>query len=115
MNLKAKQIVSLNMHNVLTEGTTLVGNIKAGEDFRIDGIVEGNVSCDGKIVLGSKGAITGDIECSNAELSGKVQGTIRISGNLILKATAVYTGDVYTRTMEIESGAVFNGSCTMID
>ena len=113
--LKAKQIIAPGVHNTLAEGTILKGEIKAEEDFRIDGIVEGIINCNGKIVIGAKGSVNGQINCVNAELMGKLQGTIRTTETLVLKSTAVYSGDAYARTMEIEPGAVFNGTCTMIN
>jgi len=113
--LKAKQIITPGAHNTIAEGTVLKGEIKAEEDFRIDGIVEGIINCNGKIVIGPKGAVTGQVTCMHAELLGKLQGTIKTSGVLILKSTGVYSGDAYTKTMEIEPGAIFNGTCTMVD
>jgi len=113
--LKAKQIITPGVHNTLAEGTVLKGDIKAEEDFRIDGFVEGTINCNGKIVIGAKGTVNGQVNCVNAELLGKLQGTIRTTGTLVLKSTAVYLGDAVTKTMEIEPGAVFNGTCTMID
>ncbi len=113
--LKAKQIITAGVHNTLAEGTVLTGEIKAEEDFRIDGVVEGIINCNGKIVIGTKGSVNGQVICANAELLGKLQGTIKTSGALVLKSTAVYSGDAYTKTMEIEPGAVFNGTCTMIN
>ncbi len=115
MMLKAKQIISVGVHNTLAEGTIITGNVKADEDFRIDGTVEGDIVCNGKIVVGVKGTIIGQINCANAELMGKITGMIHTSGHLSLKSTAIYTGDAYTKTMEIEPGAVFNGSCTMTE
>ena len=112
--LKAKQIiVSGTAHNVLAEGTVLKGEVKAEEDFRIDGVVEGIISCNGKIVIGPKGFVNGQVSCINAELLGRLQGTIKVAETLVLKASAVYLGDAFTKTMEIEPGAVFNGACTM--
>ena len=112
--LKAKQIIAPGAHNTLAEGTILKGEIKAEEDFRIDGVVEGTINCSGKIVIGTKGSVTGQINCVHAELMGKLKGTIKTSGALVLKSTGVYTGDAYAKTMEIEPGALFNGTCTMV-
>jgi cytoskeletal protein CcmA (bactofilin family) len=113
--LKGKQIISPGIHNTLAEGTVLTGEIKAEEDFRIDGVVEGIINCNGKIVIGPKGSVNGQINCISAELSGKLQGTIQTTGVLVIKSTALFSGDATTKTMEIESGAIFNGTCTMVD
>ena len=112
--LKAKQIIAPGAHNTLAEGTILKGEIKAEEDFRIDGVVEGIINCNGKIVIGPKGSVSGQINCINAELLGTLQGTIKTTEALVLKSTGVYSGDAYATTMEIEPGAIFNGTCTML-
>ena len=101
------------VHNTLSTGTIVKGDITTETDFRLDGQVVGNINCKGKIVIGSKGNVTGDITCVNAEISGHVKGSVRINGKLILKSTAEVTGDIFTQTLEIEQNARFNGACTM--
>ena len=63
------------LHNTLATGTTVKGNIQTETDFRLDGKVEGDVSCSGKIVIGPKGNVTGNIVSANAEILGEVEGS----------------------------------------
>ncbi|MDR1895960.1 MAG: polymer-forming cytoskeletal protein [Prevotellaceae bacterium] len=99
--------------NRICEGTEINGTIKAPTDYRIDGKVEGNISCDGKVVIGDKGYIKGEIVSKNVEISGKVEGTITAESLLTLKSTAVVTGDIITNKLVVEVGAQFNGNCHM--
>jgi len=101
------------VHNVLAGGTVLSGTIVTESDFRLDGRIEGDINCKGKIVVGPKGSIKGNIISDHAEILGTVEGTIRIKEKLIFKSSANIKGDVYIQTLEIEPGALFNGSCTM--
>jgi len=101
------------LHNVLATGTLLTGKVVAESDFRIDGRVEGEIHCKGKIVIGPKGSIKGNIESVNAEVFGNIEGTMAIRERLILKSSAEITGDVVIQTLEIEPGAKFNGTCKM--
>ncbi|MDR1814276.1 MAG: polymer-forming cytoskeletal protein [Tannerella sp.] len=101
------------LHNVLATGTTVTGTVLAESDFRIDGRVEGEINCKGKIVIGPKGSVKGNIETVNAEVFGNVEGTIRVRERLILKSSAELKGDIFIQTLEIEPGAKLNGSCTM--
>ena len=78
-------------------------------DFRLDGKIEGDVSCSGKIVIGPKGNVTGNIVSTNAEILGEVEGSIHVSAKLVLKATAVIKGDIFAQTLEIEPNAWING------
>ena len=82
------------LHNTLAAGTTVKGDIVTETDFRLDGKIEGDVSCSGKIVIGPKGNVTGNIVSTNAEILGEVEGSIHVSAKLVLKATAVIKGDI---------------------
>ena len=97
------------LHNTLAAGTTVKGDIVTETDFRLDGKIEGDVSCSGKIVIGPKGNVTGNIVSTNAEILGEVEGSIHVSAKLVLKATAVIKGDIFAQTLEIEPNARFNG------
>ncbi|MDR1115959.1 MAG: polymer-forming cytoskeletal protein [Tannerella sp.] len=101
------------LHNVLATGTVLTGMVVAESDFRLDGHVEGEINCKGKIVIGPKGSVKGNIMTDNAEIFGNVEGSIRARERLVLKSSAVIKGDIYIQTLEIEPGAKLNGSCTM--
>ena len=100
-------------HNVLATGTVLTGKIETEADFRLDGRVEGEINCKGKIVIGPKGFVKGNIMTVNAEILGNVDGVIRARERLVLKSSAEMKGDIFIQTLEIEPGAKFNGSCTM--
>lgn len=101
------------LHNTLTTGTSVVGTITTDTDFRIDGKVEGEISCQGKIVVGPKATIIGNIQADNAEIQGYVKGNLAIAEKLFLKASAVIEGDIESQTLEIEPNARFNGACVM--
>jgi len=113
----AKEVVNNigAMYNALTNGSKIVGKIFADSDFRIDGEVEGTITCSGKVVIGQKGVLKGSISCTNAEIIGTVEGDIVVAETLSLRGTAVIIGDVKTKVLMVEPNAVFNGSCSMRD
>ena len=100
-------------HNVLAAGTALTGKIETESDFRLDGRVEGEINCKGKIVIGPKGFVKGNIITVNAEILGSVEGVVRARERLVLKTSAEVKGDIFIQTLEIEPGAKLNGTCTM--
>ena len=103
MGIKQKDENSAGgLHNALAAGTTIKGNIITETDFRLDGKVEGDISCNGKIVIGPKGSVTGNIVSENAEILGEVDGSVKVSAKLILKSTAIINGDIYSQSLEIE-------------
>lgn len=101
------------LYNSLTAGSKIIGTVVTDSDFRIDGIVEGDVQCKGKIVIGEKGAVQGDLSCQNADVLGCIEGAIKVDGTLSLRATGSINGDVQTKVLIVEPKAQFNGSCSM--
>lgn len=99
--------------NLIGSGTKIVGDIDSQGDIRIDGKLIGNLTTNGKFVLGPQGSIEGNVNSNNADISGEIKGTVNVSEILALKKTARVQGDIVTGKLAIESGAVFNGTCNM--
>lgn len=99
--------------NQIFAGTTIKGEIQSSNDIRIDGIIIGTISCQGKVVLGKTGRIEGTVTCQTADISGEVKGNINVADLLALKATANLEGDIITGKLAIEPGANFTGTCSM--
>ena len=102
-----------SIYNALTYGSVITGNIMSDNDFRIDGEVQGDMQCKGKVIIGQTGLLTGKIMCSNAEIIGTVVGDIRATDTIVLRATANLTGEIQTKILVVEPNAVFNGTCSM--
>ncbi len=101
------------LYNALTAGSKIIGTIIADSDIRIDGVVEGDLQCTGKVVIGEQGKIKGTIACQNAEIMGHLDGKINVQSTLALRATGNIHGEVSTKTLIVEPNAIFNGSCSM--
>jgi cytoskeletal protein CcmA (bactofilin family) len=112
--MKNREVVATGIaYNALAPGTLIKGSIHAEEDLRIDGKVEGLIECAGKVVIGQQGETQGDMHCGNVDIIGKVAGNLIIKEVLSIKASGSFTGDLTTGRLEIEAGAVFNGTCRM--
>lgn len=96
--------------NRLVTGTKVIGDLSATSSLRIDGEIVGDVNCDGKLVLGPDGIITGNISANEVELDGKVEGFIKVSELLTLHQTASVYGDIQTERIVIEDGAKVEGN-----
>ena len=101
------------MFNALTSGSKIIGTVIADSDIRIDGIIEGDVKCSGKVVIGEKGILKGTVVCQNSEIQGKLEGKIEVHQTLALRASANIQAEVNTQVLIVEPNAVFNGTCTM--
>lgn len=113
----AKKEMSLtelsNTNNIISEGTSLKGDLHAAGNIRIEGKVEGSIQTKAKLVLSDTAVVEGNIVAQIAEIGGKVQGTITVAGLLTLKPTAVVDGDIVISKLVFEEGAKFNGKCSM--
>ncbi|MDR1348201.1 MAG: polymer-forming cytoskeletal protein [Prevotellaceae bacterium] len=97
----------------ICENTKITGTIETTGDIRIDGTLEGSVTSTGRVVVGLKGKINGDLHCSCIDVSGKIKGNIIAKDVLILKEKSVLVGEITVQKLIIESGATFNGLCKM--
>ncbi|MBQ2321633.1 MAG: polymer-forming cytoskeletal protein [Bacteroidales bacterium] len=101
--------------NIVGSGSKFTGDIETNGDLRVDGVIEGNIKSQGKVVLGSAGSIKGTIKCVSAEISGTFEGKVEISELLSLKASSFFKGEMTVNKLSIEPGAKFIGSCLMAD
>lgn len=101
--------------NTITQGSTIKGNVVANGDFRLDGVLQGNIQLNGKLVIGETGIIRGNAVCQNANIIGTIEGNISVKELLSLHATARVKGDLLINKLSIEPGAVFSGTCKMLD
>ena len=99
--------------NTFAQDTKIIGNIESDGDIRMDGALEGKLSCKGRVVIGPEARIKGTIYARNAEILGNVEGEITVIDLLTLKATAVITGDLIMGKFSVEPGARFTGNCKM--
>lgn len=98
--------------NSVNEGTTLVGDLKAESDIRVDGTIKGNLDCKAKVIIGPNGNIDGEVICENAVIEGGFNGKLVVKDMLQLKETAKVTGEVITRKIAMMAGCDFEGTVT---
>jgi|TARA_B110000503_G_scaffold44551_1_gene72763 cytoskeletal protein CcmA (bactofilin family) len=99
--------------NRILVGTAIQGDIQTEGDIRVDGKITGNMTVNGKLVIGELGSVEGDVECKNAAIAGSLSGTLKVHQTLSLSASAKIEGKVHSEKLSIEPGAELNGSVTM--
>ncbi len=93
--------------------TKIVGDIVSKADFRIEGVVEGNITTTGKVVVGKSGKISGTLNSSNADVSGSISGQIEISETLSLLSGSYIQGEITTSKLSVEEGAKVDATIVM--
>jgi len=106
------QVMS-NSISQIAGGTEIRGEVICQGDLRIDGSVVGNVSVQGKLVIGEKGRVDGEVACRNCDVSGYLKGKLAVQELLALKSSSQLYGEISTKKLSIEPGSIFTGTCTM--
>jgi cytoskeletal protein CcmA (bactofilin family) len=94
---------------------TVVGDCQTEGTVRVEGVVEGSIKAGKAVVIGKQGKVVGDIRTQDAVISGRVTGTLVAESRLELQATCHIDGEIHTRRMQLEEGAVLNGTVQMGD
>lgn len=110
----AEPIVNANEVSRISVGTLVKGEITSPNDIRIDGKLEGKVVSKGKVVVGDKAVIEGDVVCENVDFSGQINGSLIVKDTLSLKKDCKVDGDLHIKRLIVELGASFNGTCKML-
>lgn len=96
---------------VIAKGTTIEGKFGCGENVRLDGAIHGEVKVDKRFVMGEGSYVQGNIVARDAAIKGKIKGDIHVKEALHLMDSAIIEGNITARTMIVDEGARYNGSC----
>ncbi len=102
------------VNTLIGEGAIFDGNLTTPETIRIDGTINGNCTCEKKLILGTKGCINGNISTKDVIISGNVEGDISATGKLELLSTGRINGNIIAKALVIDENAHFDGKCTML-
>ncbi len=112
---KAMEInVNVNEVSRISVGTLIKGDISSPNDIRIDGSFEGKISSKGRVVVGDKAVISGDIVCDNLDFWGRMTGSLYVKDTLTLKEGCIINGNLHAKKLVVELGAHFDGNCKML-
>lgn len=107
-------VVNVNEVSRISAGTVIKGEINSPNDLRIDGRFEGRIVSEGRVVVGEKAEIEGDIVCENLDFWGKLTGNIFVRDTLTLKDSCEVKGELHIQRLVVELGAKFDGVCKML-
>lgn len=111
----ARDIKEGTLSGYVGNGTVLTGEANFKGMLRIDGRLTGRItSQDGTLLVGTNGQVDADIEVAVATINGTVNGDIIATERLEMGRAAHVKGNIQTPSLMIEQGAVFEGSCRML-
>ena len=111
----ARDIKEGTLSGFVGGGTVVTGEANFKAMMRVDGHLSGRVSStSGTLIVGNNGKVDANIEVAVAVIHGTINGDIIATQRLELGRTAKVNGNVQTPSLIIEQGAIFEGSCKMV-
>ena len=98
---------------VIAQGTSITGKFAATEDVRLDGVIEGDLKCDKRLVMGETGRVKGTITAEDAIIMGTIEGELIVTNTIHLKSTAKIEGNIKSKSMTVDDGAIYSGECNV--
>jgi len=102
-----------SINTIIGPNTNVTGDVEAGGFTRIDGSIRGEVKAKGRVVIGERARMKGNLSGTNITVGGVVFGNIIADGHLVILSTAVVIGDIITRRIQADDGCFVNGKVTV--
>ena len=111
----ARDIKEGTLSGFVGGGTVVTGEANFKAMMRVDGHLSGRVSSSsGTLIVGANGKVDANIEVAVAVIHGTINGDIIATQRLELGRAAKVNGNIQTPSLIIEQGAMFEGSCKML-
>ncbi len=89
------------------------GELRADEDFVLQGRVEGSIHHSQNLTIGTEGVVKGDSRAATIVVDGTIEGDLYALEFISLRATARVQGNLLAPRISIAEGATFNGKVDM--
>ena len=111
----ARDIKEGTLSGFVGGGTDVTGEANFKAMMTLDGHFSGRItSSTGTLIVGNNGSVDANIEVAVAVIHGAINGDIIATQRLELGRAAKVTGNIQTPSLVIEQGAIFEGSCKML-
>ena len=97
----------------LHKGSRVTGQLTFQGAARIEGTVEGEIQCYGKLTIGEGAEVRAKINGQVVVIQGRVEGNVTAAERIELASPARVYGNVSTPRLVITEGVVFDGDCSM--
>ena len=97
----------------LYKGSRVAGQLTFHGPARIDGNVEGEVSCQDVLTIGQEADVRAKISGKVIVIRGRVEGDVVAKEKVELMAPARLFGNIYAPRLIVSEGVVFDGYCSM--
>lgn len=101
------------LQSLLGQGVECDGSARVQGTLRLDGSFEGRLEVGEALIIGHTGRFVGKAVGRTVVIAGSFEGEVMGTEQVELQKGARLHGDVLTRSLVIEPGVFFQGSCRM--
>jgi cytoskeletal protein CcmA (bactofilin family) len=110
---KVKYNKDFSINTIIGLSSNVYGDVESGGFTRVDGNLYGDLTVNGRIVIGEKARLKSSISGSFITIGGVVYGNILASESLIILSTGLVLGDILTRRIQADEGCLVHGKITV--
>jgi cytoskeletal protein CcmA (bactofilin family) len=109
----APQPSTAGLVGYLYKGSRVNGQLNFQGPARIDGVVDGEIQCQGDLTIGEGAEVRAKISGQTVLIRGKVEGNVTAKEKVEIAAPGRLTGNIESPRLVITEGVVFDGDCSM--
>ncbi|MGL4344355.1 MAG: bactofilin family protein [Cellulosilyticaceae bacterium] len=91
----------------------LTGDLVCEKSIRIEGKIKGNISSKGKVIIGEKALIEGNIHAKSIVVYGKIEGNVEVQDSLEIMETGELYGELIAPKLYVALGGIVCGQSKM--
>ncbi len=95
--------------SLISEEMEITGTVKTSGSLRVDGKIDGELSCGGDVVIGKGAQVKANLSANSISVEGNVTGNITVKDKIDMKSSARVMGDVRAKRLSVEDGVTFVG------
>lgn len=101
----------ISMNTIIEAGSSVKGDIYSAGLMKVNGDVDGNIECAGRVIIGAKARIRADIIAESVIVCGVVNGDIVAPSGVHIYSDAIVLGDIVTKHLQVDDDVVLHGKC----
>ena len=113
MPLRPASAPAADARAYLDSGSRISGKLSFDGPTRIDGQVDGEITCKDSLTIGESAVVTAQIRAASIIVAGKVSGDIIASQRIEIRPSAKVIGNLTAPVLVVHEGALFEGHCVM--
>ncbi len=98
---------------IIGEGSKVEGKVTSKAGLRLDGQIDGDITCAGDVTIGPKGSANSQIRARNVYNAGTIHGGVITDGLLSISESGKLYGNIRAGALSIAQGGLFQGESHM--